>query len=280
MYQPIQPKTTTPSIRKSMSRERLLAVVLIPLVLVWFVLSPRAQAQLSPAPDGGYLNRNTAEGEDSLFNLTTGNGNTAVGYHTLHNNDTGDFNIAVGNLALVANVNGGANTAIGTSAMDNNIDGNGNTAIGLQALAFNISGVFNTGVGFFALQNTTGSNNTALGIRAGDNLTNGFRNIDIGNEGVAADSNTIRIGDSNQSATFIAGINGVPVADGAAVIIDGNDQLGTASAGSLQVTGQIIELVQGTPAPAGFTLIGTETIAYRDTSNKQRTVTVSLYRKN
>ena len=33
---------------------------------------------VSPAPDGGYPNSNTAEGTDALFNLTTGVGNTAT----------------------------------------------------------------------------------------------------------------------------------------------------------------------------------------------------------
>ena len=33
---------------------------------------------VSPAPDGGYPNNNTAEGADALFNLTTGVGNTAT----------------------------------------------------------------------------------------------------------------------------------------------------------------------------------------------------------
>ena len=42
---------------------------------------------------------------------------------------------------------------------------------------------------------------------AGVNLTNGDNNIDIGNQGVAGESNTIRIG-SDHSRTFIAGIFG------------------------------------------------------------------------
>jgi len=33
---------------------------------------------ISPAPDGGYPNNNTAEATDALFNLTTGVGNTAT----------------------------------------------------------------------------------------------------------------------------------------------------------------------------------------------------------
>ena len=36
-----------------------------------FALSPTARA-VTPAPDGGYPNNNTAEGDNALFSLTTG----------------------------------------------------------------------------------------------------------------------------------------------------------------------------------------------------------------
>jgi hypothetical protein len=42
--------------------------------------------------------------------------------------------------------------------------------------------------------NTIGTRNIALGYLADQNLTTGSNNIDIGNEGVAAESSTIRIG--------------------------------------------------------------------------------------
>ena len=34
---------------------------------------------VDPPPDGGYLNGNTAEGQDALFSLTTGSSNVAIG---------------------------------------------------------------------------------------------------------------------------------------------------------------------------------------------------------
>ena len=93
--------------------------------------------------------------------------------------------------------------------------GGGNTAIGDTAL----------------FSNTTGSNNIALGISAGSALTTGDWNIDIGNLGVAAESNTIRIGSEIQTRTFISAIRGVTtgVADAVNVLIDSNGQLGTLS---------------------------------------------------
>src|SRR5438552_4034882 len=105
-------KAKTPLITSSISRSPLrYGLVLIPLVLAALVLSPTAQAQLSPPPDGGYAGDNTAEGTDALFSLTTGNSNTASGYDALLNNTTGIGNIALGNFA-------GANLTTG----DNNID--------------------------------------------------------------------------------------------------------------------------------------------------------------
>jgi trimeric autotransporter adhesin len=76
--------------------------------------------------------------------------------------------------------------------------------------------------------NTTGNFNTALGFHAGLNLTTGNHNIDIGNVGVAAELNTIRIGDSNHTRTFIAGISGTAVT-GAGVFVSADGQLGVAA---------------------------------------------------
>ncbi|PYK95298.1 MAG: hypothetical protein DME36_02535 [Verrucomicrobia bacterium] len=102
-------------------------------------------------------------------------------------------------------------------------------ASGNGALFSSTTGVNNTANGQNALRkNTTGSFNIALGDNAGFSLTTGSNNIDIGNKGVAAESNTIRIGKvGTQTNTFIAGISGVTVAGGVGVIIDSNGHLGT-----------------------------------------------------
>ena len=65
-----------------------LGFLLIALALAWMAVSPIAQA-VSPPPDGGYPNNNTAEGEDALFSLTTGVNNSATGFDALYNNATG-----------------------------------------------------------------------------------------------------------------------------------------------------------------------------------------------
>jgi uncharacterized coiled-coil protein SlyX len=159
--------------------------------------------------------------------VNTADGNTAIGAAALLSNTTGFNNTANGFQALFSNTTGISNTAIGDGALENNT-GSGNTANGAFALISNTTGNQNTANGADALlNNTTGSNNIALGTLAGQNLTTGDYNIDIGNNGIAGDSNAIRIGDdSHQGSTFIAAIYGIPVS-GLAVEIDSFDHLGT-----------------------------------------------------
>ncbi len=136
---------------------------------------------VSPPPDGGYPNGNTAEGTDALFNLGTGANNTAVGYNALFGNTTGDYNTATGAGAMLANFSGGANTAHGYNALGANTFGNGNTAVGKDALAANTSGSVNTATGDVALTNNTiGSANTANGVNALAGNTTGTSNVGDG----------------------------------------------------------------------------------------------------
>ncbi len=207
-----------------------LALLLIPLALACFALSPRAQAVI-PAPDGGYPGANTAEGDYALFNLDTSQGvdNTAIGWDALYSNTTGNYNTATGAVALVFNTTGNNNTANGYEALDNNTTGSNNTGYGVAALSSNTTGNNNTAIGFDALPgNTTGSDNIVVGSNAGFNLTTGSNNIDIGAFGMAGESKTIRMGrQRTQTATYIAGISGATVPTGVAVIVDGSGHLGT-----------------------------------------------------
>jgi len=191
-------------------------------------------------------NNNMATGAGALFFNTTGNNNTATGFNALVNNTTADANTANGVNALLHNTTGSGNTATGFGALASNTTASGNTANGWQALASNTTADANTATGLNALGsnttgadntatgelalggNTTGKSNIALGFNAGLKLTTGNNNIDIGNVGVAGESNRIRIGTmGTQSATFIAGIHGVPVANALQVVVDVNGHLGT-----------------------------------------------------
>ncbi len=77
-----------------------------------------------------------------------------------------------------------------------------------------------------------------MGNFAGGNLTTGDNNIDIGNLGVAAESDTIRIGDA-QTSTFIAGISGQAAIGGDAVLVTASGKLGTVNFSSQRFKDQI-----------------------------------------
>jgi hypothetical protein len=220
-------KTTTLPSKDSINRSSCpLALLLVPLALTSFALSPIAQA-VTPAPDGGYPHQNTAEGEDALFSLTTGVSNTAIGFEALFSNTIGSYNTANGIAALYNNTVSD-NTAAGAYALYSDTTGDDNTATGFDALYFNTVGRSNTGIGHDALlNNTTGTNNIGIGDAAGSNLTTGSNNINIGSTGSGGESNTIRIGvQGTQTATFIAGVSGTPIAGATGVAVSSSGQLG------------------------------------------------------
>jgi hypothetical protein len=212
-----------------------------------FALSQTAQAVVPP-PDGGYANRNTAEGRDALFSLTTGEDNTALGFQALYNGTTASGNTAVGSQALLSNTVGTRNVAVGGAALISLTSGEMNTAVGNVSLDNCVSGNFNTALGRRALGRTQSDQNTGLGFFAGWNLSDdGTNNIYIGNVGpvpIGTESNTIRIGTQTativtvgnppfeshpmpaHTATFIAGISGRPVV-GNTVVVNANGKLGT-----------------------------------------------------
>jgi hypothetical protein len=175
-------------------------------------------------------------------NNTTGVDNAGTGFYALARNTTGSANTATGSQALAFNTTGFNDTANGRLSLYRNTTGYRNTAVGMNSMNMNTAGNENTAIGMNSLNfNTTGSNNTGLGRAAGRGLTTGSDNVCVGafTEGVAGESNTIRIGAgvsvtggaAATPRTFIDRIRGITtgLADAMPVLIDSNGQLGTVS---------------------------------------------------
>jgi hypothetical protein len=169
---------------------------------------------------------NTAVGTFVLKANTTGAGNTGVGSDVLVASTNGQLNTAVGAGALQSNTTGSLNAAFGVTTLQDNTTGSNNVCIGPSACLMNVSGNGNVFVGPSAGMNSTGGLNTAVGFLAGSKILGGTFNIDIGNTAPGDESNVIRIGDT-QSATFLAGVNGVTSSGGTAVLVNSSGQLGT-----------------------------------------------------
>src|SRR5260370_26931678 len=110
---------TTPDLRKSIGRSPLrrgFLTIALPLALACFALLPTARA-VDPAPDGGYANQNTAEGDAALFSLTSGQNNTAIGFNALYSNAVGNANTPIGDLTLADTLHG-PNTVVGVAALN------------------------------------------------------------------------------------------------------------------------------------------------------------------
>jgi hypothetical protein len=203
-----------------------------------------------PPPDGGYHSKNTAEGQDALFALTSGNANTANGFQALKANTTGDRNTANGAFALFSNQTGSENTATGyaalfynkgswntangIAALHANATGNNNTANGFQALHDNFKGSRNTASGGGALGNSTmGDNNTADGFQALANNTTGSSNIGLGRDagsGVTTADDVICIGTAGANVShscYIGNIFNQSSSSGLAVFVASDGKLGT-----------------------------------------------------
>ena len=235
--------------------------LLVVLTLAFFALSEKAQA-VSPAPDGGYLGGNTAEGQSALLSLTTGHHNTAVGFLSLGADVAGSYNTAIGAGALLSNVgdpnsvHGSQNTATGFGALISNTIGFSNTANGALALFYNSTGQENTAIGVEALfhnnssggntatgrsalhDNETGLGNTANGCFALHNSTTGNLNTAVGLD--ALYSNTIG---RNNTAIGVDTLTNETTGTG-------NIALGL-SAGSQQTSGSNNVYISAVPAVAG-----------------------------
>jgi hypothetical protein len=175
--------------------------------------------------------RNNAFGMYANYSLVNGFNNNAFGVHALQNNVSGDDNCAFGHQAAY-NITMGQNVAIGTTALYSSTIAVGSVAIGYQAAYSNVSGLYNIAIGYQALKNhslANASSNVAIGWEAGSFLANGttpatglqscvlvgtktrvnaatdINSIVIGRDAVGAGSNTVVLGHTTVTQTYLRG---------------------------------------------------------------------------
>ena len=196
---------------------------------------------------GGHLN--TAIGTHALQKNTSSN-NTALGAAALSGNTTGSGNTAIGYFALLALTSGSNNIALGSDSM-NLLTGtsSANAAMGNSALKNLVTGTENLALGYLAGYGDGstaldyGSNNIYVGAKAAPSAK-GTADIPIANEIVIGQgvkghgSNTMLLGNTSNTKTFITGIRGATPAGASpqTVVIDDQGQLSSTSAPSFTGT--------------------------------------------
>lgn len=133
--------------------------------------------------------RNMWLGQLAGVTSPTGADNVGLGYNVFHALTDGLQNVAIGSTCLQLLTTGNLNVMMGTGSGGNLTGGGSNTGVGDGALGLLL----------------TGSSNVAVGNSAGNVYTGSeSNNICIGqNTGVVGESNTIRIGTSQQTAAYI-----------------------------------------------------------------------------
>jgi hypothetical protein len=177
----------------------------------------------------GATGRNIWIGGGGLSGTSTSLYCTSLGHNALFANTSGDQNTAVGAFSMSANTTGTNNNAIGSSSLQTNTSGSHNNAMGNTALAFNTTGYNNVSIGSNSLvENTTGYSNNAIGYEAGRKVSGGGANqtsntsiyigedtrssasgntneMVFGHTAIGQGSNTVTLGNSSITKTFLRG---------------------------------------------------------------------------
>jgi hypothetical protein len=141
----------------------------------------------------------------SVNGLTVGRGagavasNTALGATALNANTSGNYNVAVGSEALQRNTAGSVNVALGAATIDYLTSGNNNTAVG--GFAGRTYGPNGGATG----NNTTMNNGILLGYDARPLASGGTDEVVIGMRAIGHGSNTVTLGNSSNTKTFLTG---------------------------------------------------------------------------
>ncbi len=152
-----------------------------------------------------FTNTATFNTDISVNGLTVGRGagavasNAAFGATALNANTSGNFNVAVGSEALQRNTGGSVNVALGAATIDYLTSGNNNTAVG--GFAGRNYGPNGGATG----NNTTMNNGILLGYDARPLASGGTDEVVIGMRAIGHGSNTVTLGNSSNTKTFLTG---------------------------------------------------------------------------
>lgn len=163
-----------------------------------------------------------SKGTNSLFlgkntgNFTnTGTSNTGLGFATLGALTSGENNFGAGEACLMLLTDGIQNTAAGNGAGLSGTSKEDNTYFGYSA-GNSHTGNRSTFIGSQAAIGAGAVDDcVAIGYEAGSSVSSGSNSIWIQNDGVNADANTIRIGNSTHQKAFMFGVypNDTPLTD-------------------------------------------------------------------
>ena len=152
-----------------------------------------------------FTNTATFNTDISVNGLTVGRGagavasNAALGATALNANTSGNYNVAVGSEALQRNTGGSVNVALGAATIDYLTSGNNNTAVG--GFAGRNYGPNGGATG----NNTTMNNGILLGYDARPLTSGGTDEVVIGMRAIGHGSNTVTLGNSSNTKTFLTG---------------------------------------------------------------------------
>jgi hypothetical protein len=152
-----------------------------------------------------FTNTATFNTDISVNGLTVGRGagavasNAALGATALNANTSGNYNVAVGSEALQRNTAGSVNVALGAATIDYLTSGNNNTAVG--GFAGRTYGPNGSATG----NNTTMNNGILLGYDARPLVSGGTDEVVIGMRAIGHGSNTVTLGNSSNTKTFLTG---------------------------------------------------------------------------
>lgn len=172
---------------------------------------------------GGNISSNTVVGNNSGVINSSGLYNSFFGYGTGAINTTGNYNTFIGYNSGNSNTTGISNSAIGFSSGESITVGRYNICFGTYAGRLTTSGVnntfFGTSSGYF---NTSGSQNLFLGKEAGAYAANGTTPITISNDSIFLGGQTKALAD-NQSNQIVIGHN--TIGNGTNTVTIGNTSI-------------------------------------------------------